>query len=251
MTDEALLDAWRRRCVAVLDPGIRRAYLLVELAALPVSRAASVLDLLIVQSDEARPGAREVLSALVGALADGSSADFVQRLREEAVGRELPALRGLLRRPPFDGRHLDEEPPARVPEIAGRRLTLGERKALARRPSRAHFDALLQDPHPAVITNLLANPRLTEDDVVRLAAKRPGRAEVLSAIARHTLWTQRARVRAALVLNPATPAELAVPLVATLSSTDLLLVSAMTTLRGELRDAAREHLARRAREPTS
>ena len=41
MTDEALLDAWRRRCVAVLDPGIRRAYLLVELAALPVSRAAS------------------------------------------------------------------------------------------------------------------------------------------------------------------------------------------------------------------
>ena len=61
----------------------------------------------------------------------------------------------------------------------GRPLTLGERKSLARRPDRAMLDRLLHDPHPDVIRRLLRNPRLTEDDVVRLAARRPGRPEVL------------------------------------------------------------------------
>lgn len=245
MTARELLDAWKRRTLAILDPKIRQPYLCHELSQLPLPLAAEVMDLLVVQADQAETGAREALASLVVALSQETSSGLVQRLREEAAGRALPALAGLLHRPPFDGERVEDEDEGRVPEIGGKRLSLGERKALARRPNRAHFDKLLLDPHPAVITNLLGNPRLVEDDVVRLAAKRPGRADVLSAIARHPTWTQRPRVRVALVLNPATPLEIAIPLVSVLSQSDLVLVSEVTTLRDEVREAAREHLGRR------
>src|SRR2546430_7350917 len=52
---------------------------------------------------------------------------------------------------------LELPPPAEIDErklaasSTGRALTLGERRALARKPSRAAFDKLLRDPHPLVI----------------------------------------------------------------------------------------------------
>ena len=51
----------------------------------------------------------------------------------------------------------------------------------------------------------------TEDDVIRLAAKRPNRPDVLVQIARSDKWMHRARVRLTLVLNPQTPPEVASP----------------------------------------
>jgi len=71
---------------------------------------------------------------------------------------------------------------------------------------------LLLDPHPDVIARLLVNPRLTEDDVIRLAAKRPNRSDVLAQIARSDKWLHRPRVRIAIVLNPWTPPEVSAPM---------------------------------------
>ena len=45
--------------------------------------------------------------------------------------------------------------PTQLTDRSGRPLTLGERKALARQPSRASFERLLRDPHPMVIRTLL------------------------------------------------------------------------------------------------
>jgi hypothetical protein len=101
----------------------------------------------------------------------------------------------------------------RVPDYgSGRELTLGERRNLARRANRAAFDRLLADPHPRVIRELLTNPKLTEDDVVRLAARRPARAEILRQLARSPRWLRRSRVRLALLFNPGCPPELSIPL---------------------------------------
>src|SRR6185312_9946308 len=101
-----------------------------------------------------------------------------------------------------------------------------ERRALARRPSRAAFDKLLRDPHPMVVKNLLQNPRLTEDDVIRMVARRPAYPEVIAEVARHPVWSQRARVRMAIVQNPGAPPELAVPLLRLLVRPELQQVTA-------------------------
>jgi hypothetical protein len=124
-------------------------------------------------------------------------------------------------------------------------LSLGERRALARKPSRAILDKHLADPHPLVIQNLLVNPRLTEDDVVRMAARRPARREVIIEIARSPSWMTRARVRMAVVLNPGTPSEVAVPVLPQLLRAELLDVVTSTLVPTIVRSAARGLLERR------
>jgi hypothetical protein len=111
--------------------------------------------------------------------------------------------------------------PERPLKPRGRAVTLGERKALARSHERESLLLLLRDPHPDVMAILLDNPHMIEDDVVRIAAQRPGVAPTLALIADHARWSTRYPVRRALVLNPATPQHLAVRIATTLRPADL------------------------------
>jgi hypothetical protein len=134
----------------------------------------------------------------------------------------------------------------RVPDDGkGRPLTLGERKSLARRPDRETMQRLLADPHPAVIHRLLRNPRVLEDDVVRLAARRPGHGAVLAEIARSTRWVHRPRVRLAIVMNPAAPPEIAARIVGLLLRPELTLVARSPAVPAPVRAVCLEHLQRR------
>lgn len=109
-----------------------------------------------------------------------------------------------------------------VPDYGrGRVLTLGERKSLARRPDRRLIDKVLRDPHPDVIELLLMNPRLTENDVVRLCARRPNAPGILLRVFRSPRWAVRSRVRTALALNPSTPPAIAEAVVPLLTPEDL------------------------------
>jgi hypothetical protein len=233
------------RALSIVDAEIREGWLAATLRETPIAPLAEGLDALCHDAEQAVPEAREVMVSLVQVINAEHAGPIAQLLREEAAGRSLVALARFLRRPTggtVDDRTVEE----RVPDYGtGRPLTLGERKALARRPNRGSFDALLRDPHPDVIHNLLANPKLTEDDVVRLAARRPPRPEILAQIARTSRWATRARVRMAIVLNPGSPAEIAVPLVALLVRHELRLVVQVTEANPAVRAAARESLVRR------
>jgi hypothetical protein len=111
--------------------------------------------------------------------------------------------------------------------------------------SRSAFDGLLRDPHPMVIRNLLQNPRLTEDDVVRVATRRPAYPDGIAEIARHPLWSARPRVRLSIALNPGSPPEVTTPLLRLLMRGELAEVVGSSPLPALVRAAARELLARR------
>jgi hypothetical protein len=214
----------------------------------PLPKVAGALDEVCARAEQAEADARELLIAVVDLLAEGDQIQFSQRLREEAAGSSLLSLGRLLRRPVTTSMR----PPgpasseARIPDYGtGRTLTLGERKALARRPTRKVMEKLFADPHPVVIRTLLGNPKVTEDDVIRLAARRPNLPEVLAEVARSPRWSHRVRVRMAVVLNPDSPLELAIPLLALLVRPELKLVAAAAYLAPALRVAARDLLARR------
>jgi len=106
--------------------------------------------------------------------------------------------------------------------IPGRpHITLGERKSLARGAVPRHLlDRLLRDPDPMVIEILLGNPRLTELDVVRMAARRPTTPEAQRLIFRSERFIPRYEVKLALARNPYTPSDLATKLVLLLSESD-------------------------------
>jgi hypothetical protein len=245
-------DALVRTTRGIPDSELRVAYVRKLLLDADVIELAAILDVVCARAEQAEYPAREALVALVDALRDPTIAHVVRGLREQAVGVPHLALERLVRQPVslVPSRDIPEPEDDRIPDYGrGRPLTLGERKSLARKPDREMMDRLLRDPHPDVIRQLLANPKLTEDDVLTLASRRPVRPDVLLQIARSTKWVHRARIRIALVLNPDTPLDIAAPLVGLLMRHELRLVATSTTVPAAVRALCLEHLDRRPPSP--
>ena len=240
-----LADRIARTTLGLADAVLRAAHLRNVLSSEPVEALALALDAVATKAELGDLENREVLVALVDALSDPMVADVVQHLREQAAGEQLLALDRLLRRPVTSARMGGSDRP-RPPDYGyGRPLTLGERKSLARKPNRAMLERLMSDPHPDVIERLLVNPRLTEEDVMRIASRRPARPDVLAAIARSQRWVHRPRVRLSLLLNPDMPLDLAIPIAALLRRPELKLVAEYTYCSPALRSVCLEHFKRR------
>lgn len=244
--------ALARATLSLADEGLRTSYVSTVVRSWSPEVFAAALDELCSRAEQGETSAREVLIAVVDALNQDGMEDVVERLRKEASGAPLLALERLVRRfangprsaAPAPGDAITKR--ERVPEDArGRPLTLGERKWLARRPNRETMHKLLGDPHPDVIARLLRNPRMTEDDVVRLAAKRPGSASVLTEIARSTKWLHRPRIRIALVFNPSTPPDVAARITGLLLRSELELAAKSPGIAPGIRALCINHLARR------
>lgn len=96
-----------------------------------------------------------------------------------------------------------------------------------------------------VIRELLLNPRLTEALVVRVAARRPVRPEVLVEIFASPRWGVRMAVRRAIALNPCAPAELAARLLPHLATEDLRAIAGDGQLKASLCATARHIIRQR------
>jgi hypothetical protein len=242
----ARAEALVRTTLSLADTALRVAYVVNVARNWDVEALARTLDVLCERAEQAEAAAREALLAVVDALNIEQMEEVVQRLREQAVGESLLALERLVRCPLRPSRATDSgRSDMMVGDGRGRPLTLGERKSLARRPDRDTMQRLLADPHPDVIRSLLRNPRITEDDVVRLAAKRPGRSDVLAEIARSTKWSHRPRVRVAVVMNPASRPEIAARIAGLLLRPELALVAGSPAVPASVRALCLEHLERR------
>jgi len=229
------------------DPALRVSYVEALLREKSPEELADALDAVCRRAEQAEEAPRKALVAIALALTSPQLANEVQRLREEACGRSLLSLERLLREPPEVPNALEaEENPNRNPDYGtGRPLTLGERKTLARKPNADMLAKILLDPHPDVIEQLLINPALTEDLVMRLVTKRPCSGDVLQRVARATKWAMRPRVRLALVLNPNTPRAIAASFVGLLMKQELKLVADTANVAPQVRALCLEHLERR------
>lgn len=135
----------------------------------------------------------------------------------------LRCLEDLLWRDLLDiGREIRTPPPIRIAanrrlEKALRFLAVGERVAVARFASPALFPSLLDDPDLRVLEAVLANSRLTAEDVQRWLATGHPRPETLGFVARDPRWTSRPAVRIALLTHRITPRAAALSLLTSAS----------------------------------
>jgi hypothetical protein len=229
------------RLTAIREPRMRVLALIADLAAHPPTDWITVFDEVFLRARaRAEVDAQLVVECLTHAAADpGLAYPVRQALYEAAVERGRPAIARLFLTssparalPPALQKELG---PERALRPAGRPLTLGERKSLARTHSREQLGLLLRDPHPAVVRILLDNPHLTEADVVRVAAMRPAVPETLALLAAHAKWSVRHAVKRAIVLNPATPLADAIRVATTLGPRDLVEIAADVALPEALR----------------
>jgi hypothetical protein len=123
----------------------------------------------------------------------------------------LRCLEDLLWRDLLDvGREARTPPPVRAAanrklEEALRYLAIGEKIAVARFAPSALFSALLDEPDLRVLDAVLANSRLTTEDLQRWLATGHPRPEALAFLARDTRWVSRPAIRIALLTQRATP----------------------------------------------
>jgi hypothetical protein len=225
---------------ALPEPLMREAVLVEQLTQLSDDDAAALAGEIARRAPTGRP--YDVALLALAAVLDDKGPRSLGYDRRAAL-YEVARARGdhLLQRLLLSAQPATGAPPER-PSIPGRPdLTLGERKSLARTRDRELLDRMLRDTDPAVLEIVLTNPRVTEQDVVRLAARRPTTQEAQRVLFR-TRFASRYGVRRALVLNPHTPTDLGAQLVSLLTEPDLRVVERDMQLPEPVRAAARAQL---------
>lgn len=183
-------------------------------------------------------GAREVMTALGPALEDP----------ELDATRAVAALAARTAGDTATGRYLVPEGPGAiarqmvvrsVPDAkGGRPLTLGERRALARKRDPELIARALRDPDPMVTAVLLGNPAVREREVVEIAATRPVSGKILRTVYGSLRWAKHLPVLLALAKNPFCPVEVSVRIVPVLGMPDRRELIASPGLPGDVRAAA-------------
>jgi hypothetical protein len=94
-----------------------------------------------------------------------------------------------------------------------------------------------------VIRELLLNPKMTEGMAIRIAARRPAKAETLVEIWKSPKWSVRPSVRKALAMNPYTPPDVSLKILPHLLKADLKAIAGDRALNGSVRELARKLLS--------
>ena len=242
MATQLLLERWLATIPSLAEHQLRVGFARSEVHRRAAALLAQAFNGLCLLVDDHHDNAREVLLAYAPTLVDAEELTPLLAARAVASSEQLPAAERLLRATTAAGHFMGEEIATGARGVMqradGSPLTLGERRALARRPSRATLDKLLADPHPMVVRVLLANSRITEDDVVAMVSRRPATPQVIREIGK--TWCRRGRVRMALVQNPGSPPAVSIPLLNLLSRPELRQVARANNLLPVVRSTAHE-----------
>jgi hypothetical protein len=201
-------------------------------------RATDLLSTVMRLSVERWPPAMRVLPALMQALErDRDLIPHAETLRQVASLHEMDEVTFVF----SEGRPVQEYDPDAAARADAKLFTLPlgvlkSRARLTRNPD--ELSRLAVASNPSVIREVLKNPRLTEELVVRIASRRPARSEPLEEIWRATRWNTQPAVRRALVFNPYLSPEVGVKIVPLLSMKDLSQVAHDGNLHLSVRELA-------------
>jgi hypothetical protein len=123
-------------------------------------------------------------------------------------------------------------------------MTLGERISLARNATRGLIEPLRDIGEVEVLTALLGNPRLVENDVVWMAGNEESPGELLELLSNHPVWGRRFPIRLALLENRRTPVHAAMRVLSRLPRQDLRRLKADSRVPRIVRVGAERHLSR-------
>lgn len=242
---DEFLHALRAYVRTLVDPALRVAYVRSELRLRDPDEIAEVFAAAASAANERVPEASEALLAMSLALSGPEDDDLRHEIAMRANERGMhDVARRLYAAPPVDD---VRNAKTRIPSAKdGRPLTLGERKSLARRVDRNLLARALRDPDKVVVSIVLGNPGVTEDDVVRLCATRPIDGEILRTVFRSPKWVTRPRVRVSIAKNPSAPRDVVLQLLPLLPPAELRELLKDSGLDPVVRDAVERALAPRS-----
>lgn len=119
-----------------------------------------------------------------------------------------------------------------------RALTYAEKIILATKTDRSERAVLIQENDPQILYYLLKNPRITTEEVLRIARMTSISAMVADQIAKTSQWSTNQEIRSALVNNPRTAPSLALKLLPTLPESEIRHIAKSTAVSQALKQSA-------------
>ena len=201
---------------------------------LPTAESVALHTALVVTLRGPWGGEIDVKAAVVAVLANGIA------LSLEADPDEI--LARLLAKPAVDATTDEEEPPEKRQNTWDRirGFSQMEKILLAVKADRTERALLLQDNDPRVLLSILRNPRLTVEEVVRLAKSSFLTYQIADVIMKTAQWMANLDVRLALIHNAKTPQAASLRILPTLPDSEI-----RTIARGGTSTALKQAALRR------
>jgi len=185
----------------------------------------------IVASNREHLGTRSIREKLAGF--PGLSNMQAMNLLGSLPWSSLIAIAQVPKTPPLVRRQAERKLILQIPT-----MTKGEKIAMARRAHRALFPALIAGSDEKILTALLDNPRLVENDLVVVINTGQPPLEFILTVARHQRWGMTHGVRRAVVECPRTPLPLALSILVQLPKMDQKQIAERNGLPDGVRSAA-------------
>jgi len=122
------------------------------------------------------------------------------------------------------------------------RMTVAEKMKLALKGNKEARGLLIKDSNRIVCGSVLKNPRVTDEEIIRLTASKGTSDELLRAVAREKEWLKCSAIKRNLVTNPKTPLSISMQLVRTLGRHDLENIAKSKNIPNTLASEARKAL---------
>ncbi len=125
------------------------------------------------------------------------------------------------------------------------KLTVSERRMLAMRGGREARSILVKDTNKQVMLAVLANPKISETEIEILAHSRSIPDDALRTITKNKDWMKSYGIIHAVTTNPKTPPGVAIPLLTSLKTKDIVAIEKNKNVSEALRTAAKKLAAAR------
>lgn len=134
----------------------------------------------------------------------------------------------------------EEVEPSLIKQIES--MTVGQKIKLALTGDNAVRGILIKDSNRQIAGSVLKNPRIKEDEVLKITATKGTSDELLRIVARNKEWLKNYHIKNALVTNPRTPLRISMKLITQLKDKDLLSMSNSKNISAALASSARRTL---------
>ena len=116
------------------------------------------------------------------------------------------------------------EEPAKPQNVQQMVLTMGvsEKIKLGMLGNKEARGVLIKDPNKLVSGAVLKNPRITEDEILKLTATKGTSEDLLRQVARDKDWVQNYGIKKSLIMNPKTPLAISMKLLVSLNERDIV-----------------------------
>jgi len=151
------------------------------------------------------------------------SLDVIEELYQESAEEREAIVHKILGEMRFEEDSLSSERISMINRVM--RMNMKDRMKLAMKGDREARNILIRDPNRIVAQAVVQNPKITEQEIEKIATMRTVPEEVLRLIAINRAWARNYQIMHKLAQNPRTPLSNAMTILTRLQTKDLLAMS--------------------------